>query len=137
MTKKQIAKVAEVLGFFVLLPACILGGWTGAVAPSSKPYPAGTPGQGIYRPMVDQWRWTWLNPWYSNVEDGVSGQQAWVWSKDTPPVLVPYGSTYPAWFLKNFPTKIKQRVVAYGWSTWRNGAHAAKIAAGDISANTD
>lgn len=135
MTKKQIAKVAEVLGFFVLLPACILGGWTGAVAPSSKPYPAGTPGQGIYRPMVDQWRWTWLNPWYSNVEDGVSGQQAWVWQQAPGamfPTLVPYAALYPKWVQKYL-----KWVIAYGWSAWRNGAHAAKIAAGDISANTD
>jgi hypothetical protein len=110
---------AEALGFVVLLPACIVGGWTAATEQSSKPWPYGTESVGPYRPLVDQWRWKWLNPWYSNVEDGVSGQQAWVWdTRGNVVSLIPYASLYYAW--------VPKWVIAYAWSAWRNGANNIK-----------
>lgn len=100
---------AELAGFVVLLPACLLRAWTPATIPSTKPLPG--------RQLVDTWRWRWLRPWYANVEDGVSGQQARVWNAGGT-ALVPYASTFPAW--------VPQWAIAYGWSAWRNGANNAK-----------
>lgn len=103
--------VAEVLGFIVLLPACILHAWTAPTYPSIKPLPG--------RATVDQWTWSWLNAWYSNVEDGVSAQQAllYLWVTDKYE-YVPYASTYPSW--------VPKWVIAYAWSAWRNGANNIK-----------
>ena len=98
--------LAEILGFFLLLPACICHAWTEPTAISSKP------GHG----PVDEWSWNWLNKWYANVEDGVSGQQALVY--DNAGHLIPYASTYPSWTPK--------WAIAYGWSAWRNGANNIK-----------
>ena len=107
---------AESMGFVILLPACVLHKWTDATVPSSKPIVVDTRRGTFYRPTVDQWSWSWLNAWYANVEDGVSGQQAWVW--DANGHQVPYPSLYPAW--------VPKWVIAYGWSAWRNGANNIK-----------
>ncbi len=105
--------LAEILGFFLLLPACIFNAWTDADYPSIKPYPA----VGIKRLEVDQWSWQWLNYWYANTEDGVSGQQAIIYV-DGAGHLGTYASTFPSWTPK--------WVIAYCWSAWRNGANNIK-----------
>lgn len=109
--------VAEVLGFIVLLPACLVHAWTDG-GPSIKPLSSTTdppiPGR---RTLVDQWSWSWLRPWYNNVEDGVSAQQAYVWNAGGTE-YVPYASLYPSW--------VPQWAIAYGWSAWRNGANNLK-----------
>lgn len=102
---------AEALGFLILLPACILHVWTNPITRTTKPLPA--------RLYIDRWSWNWLNAWYGNVEDGVSGQQARVWNS-TGTALIPYGSLYPNW--------MPEAIVAYGWSAWRNGANNLKRA---------
>lgn len=99
---------AEVAGFFVLAPACLTQSWTAPTQESIKPLPD--------RKLVDQWKWNWLNTWYANTEDGVSGQQALVY--DNKGNLIPYASLYPTWTPKC--------VIAYGWSAWRNGANNLK-----------
>jgi hypothetical protein len=110
---------AVAAGFFVLPPAAVFGGFTTAPAPSIKQWPSGTKGVGPYRPYVDEWKWQWLNAWYANTEDGVSGQQAWVWQTGvTAPYLVPYASTLPSWTPK--------WAVALAWSMWRNNANNLK-----------
>jgi len=113
--------LAEALGFIVLLPACLFHRWTSPPTyPSIKPvlYPGEQPS----RPLVDEWKWEWLNEWYANSEDGVSGQQAWVWipNPDLPGhlILVPYASTFPRW--------VPEWAIAYAWSAWRNGANNLK-----------
>ena len=108
--------VAEAAGFVVLLPACLLGAYEGPLVPSVKLTIIDTYSGTVTRPMVDTWKWSWLNAWYANVEDGVSGQQAWVW--DATGHQVPYSSLYPSWTPK--------WVIAYGWSAWRNGANNVK-----------
>jgi hypothetical protein len=98
---------AVAAGFFVLLPACLLHAWTG-LYPSIKPLPN--------RTYVDVWRWQWLNYWYANSEDGVSGQQALVWTDAN--TLVWYPDTFPHWTPKWW--------IAYCWSAWRNNANNLK-----------
>lgn len=115
--KKLLIAFAEVLGFIVLLPACLFHAWTTPPTyPSIKEWPSGVGGQYPHRQLVDEWRWGWLNRWYGNVEDGVSGQQAWVWKADG--TLVPYPTTFPTW--------VPEWVIAYAWSAWRNGANNIK-----------
>ena len=61
--------------------------------------------------QIDTWSLSPLNPIYKNPEDGVSGQQALVWSKDDPPALVPYmPDAWPPWR-------------AWKWSAWRNSCN--------------
>jgi hypothetical protein len=116
---------AEVLGILFLWIPCLLQAWTAATVPSTKPYPAGlSPADWTtllppHRPVVDTWRWSFLRNWYANNEDGVSGQQAYIWQGAT---LVPYASTFPSW--------VPRAVIAYAWSALRNGAHAIKLATG-------
>jgi hypothetical protein len=98
--------LAEVLGFLFLWIPCLCNAWTEPTNASIKP------GHG----PVDQWSWKFLNPWYANTEDGVSGQQALVY--DNTGHLVPYASTFPKWTPK--------WVIAYAWSAWRNGANNLK-----------
>lgn len=100
---------AEISGFFVLLPACMLNAWTPPTYPSIKPVAMG----GHPRPVVDVWKWQWLNYWYANPEDGVSGQQAWIFG--------PNGTPIP--YTQSFPAGTPKWVIAYCWSAWRNGAN--------------
>lgn len=102
--------LAELAGFIVLLPACLCKAWTTPNFLSIKPLAY------EQRYYIDKWRWNWLNAWYANTEDGVSGQQAWIY--DDKGHLIPYASTYPSWTPK--------WVIAYGWSAWRNGANNIK-----------
>lgn len=106
---------AVVAGLFVLPPAALFGGFEISPLPSIKRWPSGTPGVGPLRPMVDEWAWQWLNPWYANVEDGVSGIFAWVWSDGQ---LVPYTSLFPRW--------VPRWCIALAWSMWRNSANNLK-----------
>lgn len=110
--------IAIALGFVVLLPACLLHAWTDTTYPSIKP--CLWPGEGDTRPNVDLWRWNWLNYWYANTEDGVSGQNAYIWVNDKPGhySLERYPTTFPKW--------VPQAVVAYCWSAWRNNADNLK-----------
>lgn len=105
------------LGVF-LIPFCFFRAWTAPTYPSIKPWPSGTAGVGPSRPLVDEWSWSFLNAWYANVEDGVSGQQAWVW--DSTGVLVPYVSTFPSWM------QSWSWAIAIAWSVWRNNANNLK-----------
>jgi hypothetical protein len=107
---------AVAAGFFILPPAAIIGGFTAPTTPSVKPWPSGTKCMGPFRPSVDEWKWSWLNPWYANTEDGASGQQAWVWNASNQ--LVPYASTLPSWLPK--------WAIALAWSMWRNNANNLK-----------
>jgi hypothetical protein len=102
--------IAELLGFVILLPACLLHLWTPPTYPSIKPLP------NPLRTHVDEWRWPLLNKWYGNSEDGVSGQQAFVF--DNAGHLIPYASTFPSW--------VPKWAIAYAWSAWRNGANNLK-----------
>lgn len=79
---------------FVVTPACIAHAWTEPTYSSIKPYPDVDPGKvgKISRPLVDEWKWNWLNTWYANPEDGVSGQQAYIW--DANGHMVPYASGF-------------------------------------------
>lgn len=107
--------LAEVLGFLLLPWFCIAHAWKTAPAQSIKPWPSGTPGSGPFRSVIDCWSWDWLNAWYSNVEDGVSGQQAYVWHNDA---LVLYPSLFAPW--------VPAWCIAFAWSAWRNGANNLK-----------
>lgn len=113
MTQAKIV-LAVALGL-LLIPFCFRRAWTAPAYPSTKPWPSGTPNLGPHRPLVDQWSWSLLNAWYANVEDGVSGQQAWVWENG---VLVTYASTFPSW--------MPDWAIAIAWSVWRNNANNLK-----------
>lgn len=106
MIKLKIA-LAELLGFIVLLPACLLHAWTPSAAVSIK--------QLHIRPYVDLWSWNWLNYWYANSEDGVSGQDALIWS-----------GNHLVWYYETFPEWVPIWARAYAWSAWRNGANNLK-----------
>lgn len=103
-----VIALAEIFGWLFLWIPCLLGAWTEPTYPSIKPIPG--------RTHVDQWKWQWLNKWYANTEDGVSGQEAVVY--DDAGHLIYYASTYPSWAPK--------WAIAYGWSAWRNGANNIK-----------
>lgn len=132
---------AVVAGFFVLLPAVLLHAWTAPPTfKSIKPWPSGTEGQGPSRALVDEWRWKWLNKWYGNSEDGVSGQQAYIWERPLAPMplqpqLVPYmpapvwaQGVHPSWLKPVYRTYIwlLDSWRAYAWSAWRNNANNLK-----------
>lgn len=59
---------------------------------------------------IDSWDWDWLNKWFGNPEDGVSGQTALIWNGTT---LVTYNPDGSRW-------------KAYVWSAWRNSVDALK-----------
>lgn len=111
-TSVKIA-AAEVFGFLFLWIPCLLKAWTPPIVPSIVPLP-NYDKPGPHRPLVDRWKWNWLNRWYGNIEDGVSGQQAWILN----PGLTWYPSTFPSW--------VPQCAVAFAWSVWRNGANNLK-----------
>lgn len=102
-----VSLIAQLAGFAILLPFCVMHAWETSPIPSIKP--------GIVRGPVDRWRSGLLDDVYGNPEDGVSGQTALVWGsgKDAGR-LVPYWPSAPAWLR------------AYAWSAWRNSAGGLK-----------
>jgi hypothetical protein len=97
-------------GFVVLLPACLAHAWTGPTYPSIKSKLLDP--KDLSRPFVDEWSWSWLNKWYGNSEDGVSGQYAFIWVGEG---VVRYQDTFPSW--------VPKWAIAYCWSAWRNSAN--------------
>jgi hypothetical protein len=106
--------LAQILGYFILLPACLAHAWTGPEYLSIKTLP----GQ---RYFVDEWRWQWLNHWYANSEDGVSGRRAYIHRADG--LYVNYYWQFPAWMQDSY---LGQAAIAWAWSAWRNGANNIK-----------
>lgn len=110
-------KIALAVAFqflFIWIP-CLLGAWTKPTYESIKPLVWDVAPQTHARKLVDEWQWQWLNYWYANTEDGVSGQQAWVY--DDADHLIPYTSlfTYKAkwwvalcWNLRNNANNLKR-----------------------------
>lgn len=115
MTVKLKIAAGILFGLCFLWLPCMLHAWTEPTYPSIKPWPSGTPGVGPYRPVVRQWRWRWLNWWYMNTEDDLSGDGAWIWVDG---VLVPYDS--------QFPPGTARWKIAYAWSAWRNNVNNLK-----------
>lgn len=121
-TRWDSIKIAlvEALGFVILPWFCMAHSWTIGLS-SIKPWPSGSEGVGPHRTEIDLWKWPKLNTWYMNVEDGVSGQQAWVWvtpKMPGPDSLVRYPDLFPKW--------MPAWCIAFAWSVWRNGANNVK-----------
>lgn len=92
-----ISLVVTVVGWILLIPFCIAQAWVPTMAVSGR--------------QIDRWKFRPLNWVYGNVEDGVSGQHALIW---TATGQVPYRpNAHPA-------------VRAYLWSAWRNSADNLK-----------
>lgn len=117
--------LAVALGLLTLWLPALLHAWTGPTFFSIKPCPDGSKfgnfgappcASGPTRQFVDEWQWKFLNKWYGNSEDGVSGQYAYLW--DAKGNLVSYYSTFASWV----PIWIR----AYAWSAWRNSANNLK-----------
>lgn len=88
-----------VAGWVVLIPPCLLHAW----------YPSAFGSISDGR-VIDRWSWWWLSA-FQNPEDGVSGQQALIWTSTG---QVPYMPNAPAWWR------------AYCWSAWRNSCDNMK-----------
>lgn len=91
--------IVMVLGWVFLIPFCLLQAWS-VNALSIKD------GR-----RIDTWKFSLLNYVYGNPEDGVSGQQAVVWSNGTPMAYMASSGT--CWR-------------AYCWSALRNSCDALK-----------
>lgn len=107
--------VAVPLGWVVLAFACLAHAWTAPIYKSVNPLPG--------RGQVDQWRWPWLNRWYANPEDGVSGVYARlnVGGPDPYRPYAPMPDWWPAW-----AEGLWASIRAYRWSAWRNSANQLK-----------
>jgi hypothetical protein len=88
---------ATVLGWFLLIPFCLLQFWELEPQGSIKDDRS-----------IDVWKWVWLNKIYGNPEDGVSGTQALI--NGTQPYLP---TSNPKWR-------------AYRWSALRNSCDNLK-----------
>jgi len=104
-----------VVGYFVLIPACLSRAWkptTSTINPFGR----------APRP-ISRWVNPWLNTIYGNREDGVSGAEALVWF--TPPggqatrVLYMPDKDKPKWL----PQWLYAAVRAWCWSAWRNSTN--------------
>lgn len=108
-----------VLGWLILLPFCVAQAWESnhdsGLTYWGTPLHFGVHSIKDQRP-IDQWSWALLNAIYGNPEDGVSGQQALVW---TPTGQVPYMPNAPAWWR------------AYCWSAFRNSCDNLKYVFAD------
>lgn len=93
--------LASVIGWLVLSIPCATKAWEVSPVPSVK--------DGVR--VIDRWKLSWLNYVYGNPEDGVSGQQAVVWS-----------SGVPGPYLPNRSASIR----AYYWSALRNSCDNLK-----------
>jgi hypothetical protein len=100
---------AALLGVIPIAVACYFRAYGFHGATSNKVWPA--PYQHFNGRPIDTWCWDWMNAWWGNPEDGVSGTQALVW-KDAS-TLVYYNPTNSRW-------------KAFVWSAWRNSADALK-----------
>ena len=96
-----ISLVATIVGWFLLIPFVLSKAWTVPVVESYK-------GDGR---MVDRWKLSILNPIYGNPEDGVSGQQAIIYTNGVPGPYMP--GAWAPWR-------------AYLWSGWRNSSDNLK-----------
>jgi hypothetical protein len=101
--------LAQLLGFVLLALPCITRAWGFHGQKSNKVWT----GANAYLNGrdVDSWNWEWLNNWYGNPEDGVSGNTALVWTEQGK--LVQYNPMLSRW-------------KAYAWSAWRNSSDALK-----------
>lgn len=111
--------LAAILGVFILLPFCWLEAWE--TDHDSNHYFLGVRLSFRVRSIkdarvIDQWRCILFNLVYGNPEDGVSGQQALVWTNG---VLGPYMPNAPAWWR------------AYCWSAFRNSCDNLKYVFAD------
>jgi hypothetical protein len=115
-----VIALAQILGYFILIPACLAHAWTWPTYPSIKP--TLTDQHGTFRRLtVDTWKWQWLNHWYANSEDGVSGRRAYIHRADG--LYVNYYWQFPAWMQESY---LGQAAIAWAWSAWRNGANNLK-----------
>lgn len=111
--------VATVAGLVILLPACVFKRWTmfQCLGADDRDW------HFIYalsikdKRQIDHWNSILLNLVYGNPEDGVSGQQALVWTSDGK--QVPYMPGAPAWWR------------AYCWSALRNSCDNLKYVFAD------
>jgi hypothetical protein len=102
------------VGWIILAVPCALGAYGDHGVKSNKVWPP--PYEHYNGRPIDTWDWQWLNAWFGNPEDGVSGQNALVWGDG---VNAPYGQLY-------IYNATGSRWKAYCWSAWRNSVDALK-----------
>lgn len=114
---------ATIVGWLLLIPFCLLQFWEYEPQGSIKD-----------ERTIDVWKWVWLNKVYGNPEDGVSGQQAIVY---TTGVAGPY-MPLPDWLTRFTDIPIRRFLAwiypawrAYLWSAWRNSADNLKYVFAD------
>ena len=97
-----IMLLLAIAGWVILLMPCLLEAWEHSAVPSIN----------ADRRQIDRWAWPWLNWFYGNPEDGVSGQTALVWLNATKqgPFMPGAWSPLRAWV----------------WSAWRNSTDSLK-----------
>lgn len=106
----QIPQLALVpVGWVLLAIPCYLHLWGNHGKVSNKVWPE--PWAHLNGRAIDSWDWEWLNKWFGNPEDGVSGYTALIWGKNGE--LVIYNPTGSRW-------------KAFVWSGWRNSVDALK-----------
>jgi hypothetical protein len=96
------------VGLLILSVPCALGAYGEHGLKSNKVWPS--PYEYLNGRPIDSWDWEWLNPWFGNPEDGVSGKDALVWVDGK---LAPYNPEGSRW-------------KAYCWSAWRNSVDGLK-----------
>lgn len=96
------------VGLILLIIPCAFKLWGMHGNKTNKVWAA--PFENLNGREIDSWDWNWLNTWFGNPEDGVSGMTALVWDLDK---LVPYNPSGSRW-------------KAYCWSAWRNSVDALK-----------
>lgn len=126
MASKLLNIFAIAVGFPLLLVPCLMHSWhecESTVNPFNRPVHT-----------IDRWNWEWLNRWYSNPEDGVSGKYALIWisgeaaKSPANPTGVPERVLYmpdankPRWM----PQWLWDSLRAWLWSAWRNNADNLK-----------
>lgn len=110
--KYYLGQVPQLLlapvGWVLLSVPCFLRAWGNNGATTNKVWPAQYDDLN-HRP-IDSWNWRWLNSWFGNPEDGVSGETALVWQNGALATYNPEGSRWKA----------------YCWSAWRNSVDGLK-----------
>lgn len=107
---QAISFVLSLVGLVLLAPLSLFHLWTSANVKSIKTQPAGL--------LIDKWLLP-VNYVYGNPEDGVSGQQALVWSNGQ---QVPYQASTATGIKKWFVDAWR----AYSWSVLRNSSDNLK-----------